>query len=177
MLTLVLGGARSGKSAYAQSLCADRAAVFIAAARDAGDPEWRERIARHRRDRPPCWRTIEAPLALTEALEGVGQEEVALVDCLGVWVANLMYEHREQAPAEIEAEVLAHVERAATIALRRETIVVSNEVGSATVPEHPLARHFRDVLGFANQIVARRADRVVLVVAGIPMTVKDGGAR
>jgi adenosylcobinamide kinase / adenosylcobinamide-phosphate guanylyltransferase len=177
MLTLVLGGARSGKSAYAQSLCADRAAVFIATARDVGDPEWRERIARHRRDRPPRWRTIEAPLALVETLEGVPQEAVALVDCLGVWVGNLMYEHRELATAESEAQVLGRVECVATIAARRETIVVSNEVGSATVPEHPVARRFRDMLGFANQIVARHAGRVVLVVAGIPMTVKDGGAR
>lgn len=177
MLTLVLGGARSGKSRYAQSLCSGRSVVFLATARDEGDAEWRERIARHRTDRPPTWRTVEAQSDLAGALAAVGEGETALVDCLSLWVANLMDERRDSGPREVEAGVLAEVERALDAVAGPDAVIVSNEVGSATVPDHPVARQFRDLLGFANQAVARRADRVVLVVAGLPMVLKDGGGR
>jgi adenosyl cobinamide kinase/adenosyl cobinamide phosphate guanylyltransferase len=110
-------------------------------------------------------------------LAAVGEGETALVDCLSLWVANLMDGRRDCAPREVEAGVLAEVERALDAVAGRDAVIVSNEVGSATVPEHPVARRFRDLLGFANQAVARRADRVVLVVAGLPMVLKDGGGR
>ena len=177
MLTLVLGGARSGKSRYAQSLCSGRSVVFLATARDEGDAEWRERIARHRADRPPTWRTLEAPVDLAGALAAVGEGETALVDCLSLWVSNLMDGRRDCAPCDVEARLLAEVERALDAVVGCDAVIVSNEVGSATVPEHPVARRFRDLLGFANQAVARRADRVVLVVAGLPTVLKDGGGR
>ncbi len=174
MLTLVLGGARSGKSRYAQSLCSGREVVFLATGRDQGDPEWRARIARHRRDRPPGWRTVEAPLDLATAFAAVGEGELALVDCLSLWVSNLMDERRSASEPDVEAHVLGELERALDAAAGRDAVIVSNEVGSATVPGHPVARHFRDLLGFANQAVAGRADRVVLVVAGLPVVLKDG---
>lgn len=177
MLTLVLGGARSGKSRYAQSLCFGRRVVFLATARDESDGEWRERIARHRADRPPTWRTLEAPVDLAGALAAVGEGETALVDCLSLWVSNLMDEQRDCAPDVLEARVLGEVERTIDAVAGRDTVIVSNEVGSATVPEHLVARRFRDLLGFANQAVARRADRVVLLVAGLPIVLKDGGGR
>lgn len=175
MLTFVLGGARSGKSAYARSLCAGRPVVFVATARDDGDAEWSERIARHRRDRPSGWRTVEAPTDLAAALETVRLEEIALVDCLGVWLSNLMYEYRELALDDAEARILGEVERVLATARRMDVVVVSNEVGGGIVPEHPVARRFRDLLGFSNQWVARAADRVFLVTAGLPAVLKGGG--
>jgi adenosylcobinamide kinase/adenosylcobinamide-phosphate guanylyltransferase len=173
MLTLVLGGARSGKSRYAQSLCSGRDVVFLATARDQGDPEWRARIARHRGDRPPGWRTVEVPIDLATALGSVAEGELAVVDCLGLWVSNQMDERRPSAALDVEAYLLAELERAFDAIVGRDAVIVSNEVGSATVPEHPVARRFRDLLGFANQAVARRADRVVLIVAGLPMVLKE----
>lgn len=186
MLTLVLGGARSGKSRYAQSLCSGRDVLFLATAREQGDVEWRARIARHRGDRPPGWRTVEAPIDLATALGSMSNGEAAVIDCLGLWVSNLMDEQRALAAADLEVAVLGQLERTLDAIAGRDAVIVSNEVGSATVPEHPVARRFRDLLGFANQAVARRADRVVLVVAGLPMVLKDasdqrvsavGGAR
>ncbi|HEY8150602.1 MAG TPA: bifunctional adenosylcobinamide kinase/adenosylcobinamide-phosphate guanylyltransferase [Vicinamibacteria bacterium] len=175
MLTFVLGGARSGKSAYARSLCASRPVVFVATARDDGDGEWSQRIARHRRDRPSAWRTVEAPTDIAAALETVRVDEVALVDCLGVWLSNLMYEQRDLAPDAAEARILGEVERFLAAARRLDVVVVSNEVGGGTVPEHPVARRFRDLLGLSNQWVARAADRVFLVTAGLPAVLKGGG--
>lgn len=174
MLTLVLGGARSGKSAYAQSLCAGRSVLFVATARDEGDAEWRERIARHRRERPPAWRTLEEPLDLPAAIGATAPGETVLVDCLSLWVSNLLHEERERAWAEAEDRILGEVQRLVSAAAGREAVVVSNEVGGGTVPEHPLARRFRDLLGRANQAVARAADRVVLLTAGIPLVLKEG---
>ncbi len=175
MLTLVLGGARSGKSRYAQSLCSGRDVVFLATARDQGDPEWRARIARHRGDRPPTWRTVEVPIALATALAAVCEGEVALVDCLSLWVSNLMDEQRTSTESDLEAYVLDELERAFDAVAGRDAVIVSNEVGSATVPDYPVARRFRDLLGFANQAAADRADRVVLIVAGLPIVLKDEG--
>lgn len=177
MLTLVLGGARSGKSAYAQSICAGRQVVFVATSRDEGDPEWRDRIARHQGGRPAEWRTVEAPVDLAAAVAAVGKAEIALVDCLGVWVSNLMYERRERGVAETERHILAEVGRLGDAASGRDAVAVSNEVGDGTVPEHPVARQFRDLLGLANQKLACVADRVVLVTAGLPLVLKDRGVR
>jgi adenosylcobinamide kinase/adenosylcobinamide-phosphate guanylyltransferase len=173
MLTLILGGARSGKSAYAQSLCAGRPVLFLATARDDGDAEWQERIARHRRDRPAAWRTFEEPLDLPAALDAAGPGETALVDCLSVWVSNLLYEERERPWPKVEDRILASVRRFVAAAAGREVVVVSNEVGGGTVPEHSVARRFRDVLGRTNQIVAAAADRVVLITAGLPLVLKE----
>jgi len=181
MLTLILGGARSGKSRYAQSLC-DRSAhvVYIATARadevDA-DHEMRERVARHRADRPANWRTVEEPLDLPRAVREAPVEATLLIDCVTLWVSNLMSEHRKQSTAAQEKMILAQVDDLILTSRLRsegagEIIVVSNEVGGGLTPEHPVGRAFRDLQGFANQRLAQAADKVVFIVAGLPLSLK-----
>jgi adenosyl cobinamide kinase/adenosyl cobinamide phosphate guanylyltransferase len=164
-LTLVLGGARSGKSRYAERVIAALPPpwTYMATA-EAGDAEMGERIAAHRSRRGPNWRTIEAPRDLSGALKACHGQPV-LVDCLTLWLSNLML-----AEADIDAET-ALLEQALAAATA-PVVLVANEVGSGIVPEYPLGRRFRDLQGILNQRVAARADRVVLVVAGIPLAVK-----
>jgi adenosylcobinamide kinase/adenosylcobinamide-phosphate guanylyltransferase len=171
MLTLVLGGARSGKSRYAQSLCVDRPVRYIATAQAAGDAEMIRRIERHRTERPGHWKTIEAPFALVAAL-GESNDELLLVDCITVWLSNLSYRHRELRPEAREKRLLGEVSDFVEATRLHDVIAVSNDVGSGIVPESPVAREFRDLQGLANQIVATAADKVFLMVAGIPTVVK-----
>jgi adenosylcobinamide kinase/adenosylcobinamide-phosphate guanylyltransferase len=165
-LTLVLGGARSGKSRYAESLITARAPPWIyLATGQAGDDEMAHRIAAHRARRNAGWQTIEAPHDLAGALDAAAAQAPLLVDCLTLWLANRML-----AEADVDAEI-ARLEDA----LARRTgaaVLVSNEVGYGIVPENALARRFRDAQGRLNQRLAARADRVVLVVAGLPLVVK-----
>jgi adenosyl cobinamide kinase/adenosyl cobinamide phosphate guanylyltransferase len=165
LVTLVLGGARSGKSRYAEGLVAALPPpwVYVATA-GAGDDEMAERIATHRARRGPQWQTIEAPRDLGTALKSCRSTPV-LVDCLTLWLSNLML-----AEADIEAEV-THLETALA-AMTAPVALVSNEVGYGIVPDYPLGRRFRDHQGILNQRIAARADRVVLVVAGLPLAVK-----
>jgi adenosylcobinamide kinase/adenosylcobinamide-phosphate guanylyltransferase len=165
--TLVLGGARSGKSAHAQALAeaAGGELVFIATA-EAYDDEMRERIARHRADRDTRWRTVEAPRDLVGAIEredGVGR--TILVDCLTLWLSNLLL-----ADEDLDAAGVAL--REAVAGVRGRIIFVSNEVGFGIVPENALARAFRDAQGRLNQRVAAACEAVDLVVAGIRIAVK-----
>jgi adenosylcobinamide kinase/adenosylcobinamide-phosphate guanylyltransferase len=164
---LVLGGARSGKSRYAESLIAASPPpwTYIATA-EAGDAEMAERIAAHRVRRGTNWQTVEAPHDLATALAGAKDTIPVLVDCLTLWLSNRML-----AAADIEVET-AHLE-AALDSRRAPVVLVSNEVGSGIVPDNPLARRFRDLQGRLNQRVAVRANRVVLMVAGLPLVVKD----
>jgi adenosyl cobinamide kinase/adenosyl cobinamide phosphate guanylyltransferase len=164
-LTFVLGGARSGKSRYAESLIAALPPpwAYVATA-EAGDAEMIERIAAHRSRRSSAWRTIEAPRDLNAALKSCETMPV-LVDCLTLWLSNLML-----AEANIEAEI-EHLENTLAAAAA-PVVLVANEVGYGIVPDHPLGRRFRDLQGVLNQRVAARADRVVLVVAGLPLAVK-----
>jgi adenosylcobinamide kinase / adenosylcobinamide-phosphate guanylyltransferase len=180
MLTLILGGARSGKSRYAQSLCEhSEQVVYIATARGGevdSDLEMRERVARHRADRPTNWRTVEEPLDLPRAVRESPVEAVLLIDCVTLWVSNLMWEYRGQTAAAQEKLILAQVDDL-ILASRRsegagEIIIVSNEVGGGLTPEHPVGRAFRDLQGFANQCLARAADKVVFIVAGLPLPLK-----
>ncbi|MGH9935068.1 MAG: bifunctional adenosylcobinamide kinase/adenosylcobinamide-phosphate guanylyltransferase [Blastocatellia bacterium] len=181
MLTLILGGARSGKSRYAQSLC-DRSAqvVYIATARADevdSDHEMRERIARHRADRPANWRTVEEPLDLPRAVREAPVEATLLIDCATLWISNLMWEYRGQTMAAQENQILAQVDDLILASRRRsedagEIIIVSNEVGGGLTPEHPVGRAFRDLQGFANQRLARAADKVVFIVVGLPLPLK-----
>lgn len=163
-LTLVLGGARSGKSAHAEGLIARLPPpwTYIATAQ-AFDEEMRERIAEHRRRRDSRWTTVEAPFDLAGALAAAGG--AVLVDCLTLWLTNLMLagQDREQAFAGLEAWLAeaAH-----------PVVLVSNEVGLGIVPDNALARAFRDEAGRLNQRMAGRADRVLFMVAGLPMVVK-----
>ena len=164
---LVLGGARSGKSAYAQRLAEGAAAerVYCATA-EAGDAEMAARIARHRADRGGGWTTFEAPLALAETLRVEARTgRVVLVDCLTLWLANLMGAGRD-----VEAEIDRLI--AAIGALAGPAVLVSNEVGLGLVPETRLGRDFRDAQGRANQRAAATCDAVVLVAAGLPTLIK-----
>jgi adenosylcobinamide kinase/adenosylcobinamide-phosphate guanylyltransferase len=165
--TLVLGGARSGKTRYALA-AAERLGerpVMIATA-EALDAEMAARIARHRAERGAQWRTLEAPLDLAGALGAVEAGETAVVDCLTLWLSNLMYAERD---VERETETLV-----AALAGRR-VILVANEVGLGVVPDNALARRFRDEAGRMNQRIAAAADRVVFVAAGLPMVLKGAG--
>jgi len=168
-LTLVLGGARSGKSRYAESVIAALPPpwqppwTYVATA-EAGDSEMAARIAAHRARRGSQWRTVEAPRDLAAALESCRTVPV-LVDCLTLWLSNLML-----ADADIDAEI-ARLETALA-STGAPVVLVANEVGSGIVPDNPLGRRFRDLQGILNQRLAARADRVVLVVAGLPLAVK-----
>jgi adenosyl cobinamide kinase/adenosyl cobinamide phosphate guanylyltransferase len=164
-VTLVLGGARSGKSRYAESVMTALPPpwTYVATA-EAGDTEMAERIAAHRARRGPNWQTIEAPHDLPAALR-TSEGRPVLVDCLTLWLSNLLL-----ADDNIDAET-ALLEQALA-ANTAPVVLVANEVGYGIVPEHPLGRRFRDLQGLLNQRIAARADRVVLVVAGIPLAVK-----
>jgi len=164
-LTLVLGGARSGKSRYAESLIGSLPPPwFYLATATAGDDEMAARIAAHRARRAAAWRTVEAPRDIARALAACGNAP-ALVDCLTLWLSNLML-----AEADIEAEV-ERLEQALQAAAA-PVVLVANEVGLGIVPDHPLGRRFRDWQGLVNQRMAARADRVVLMVAGLPLVLK-----
>ena len=164
-VTLVLGGARSGKSAYAESLVAGPGAVYLATA-EAIDDEMGERIARHRARRGADWTTVETPLDLASALRAhaPGASGV-LVDCLTVWLGNLMHAGRE-----IDREAGSLLESLAVSPV--PVVLVANEVGLGVVPDNPMARAFRDHAGRLNQALAARAGRVVLVTAGLPLVLK-----
>jgi adenosylcobinamide kinase/adenosylcobinamide-phosphate guanylyltransferase len=165
-LTLVLGGARSGKSRYAESLITAQAPPWIyVATAQSGDDEMTERIAAHRVRRSAGWQTVEAPHDLTGVLDGAPAHARLLVDCITLWLSNRML-----ADADLDREI-EYLEEA--IARRAGvTVLVSNEVGYGIVPDSALARRFRDLQGRVNQRLAARADRVVLLVAGLPLVVK-----
>jgi adenosylcobinamide kinase / adenosylcobinamide-phosphate guanylyltransferase len=164
-VTLVLGGARSGKSRYAESLMAALPPpwIYIATA-EAGDAEMAGRIAAHRARRGPNWRTIEALANLDRVLADHRSEPV-LVDCLTLWLSKLLLDD-----GALEDEMV-RVEKSLLLATAPK-VLVSNEVGAGIVPEHPLGRRFRDLQGVLNQRVAAIADCVVLMVAGLPLVVK-----
>jgi adenosylcobinamide kinase / adenosylcobinamide-phosphate guanylyltransferase len=174
MLTLILGGARSGKSRLAQRLAANTGRVaYIATARAGDDPEMAARIERHRAERPSSWQTIEEPLALAAAVERAAHEAGAiLVDCLTIWLSNLFWEHRDGTTRQVEDAARAELERTAACARRCRVILVSNELGSGTVPESGVTRAFRDTQGLLNQWAAEAADEVILTVAGLPLYLK-----
>ncbi len=165
--TLVLGGARSGKSRFAESLARDSglARVYLATA-TAGDEEMRARIAHHRAQRGDGWRTVEEPLALVDALSReAGEGRVVLVDCLTLWLSNLMHAAHD---VEAETKALAGWLRDT----RHPVLLVSNEVGLGLVPETPLGRDFRDAQGRLNQAIAAVVANVAFVAAGLPLWLK-----
>jgi len=167
LVTLILGGARSGKSRYAEKLAEDQpgGCIYIATA-GAGDGEMAARIRRHRERRGARWRTIEEPLALTDAIvREAAPGHIVLVDCLTLWLANLMAADRD-----IAAETASLI--AALGTANGPVILVSNEVGQGIVPDNALARAFRDHAGLLHQEVAAASSRVVMVAAGLPLVLK-----
>ncbi|MDB5566585.1 MAG: adenosylcobinamide kinase [Tardiphaga sp.] len=165
--TLVLGGARSGKSPFAERLIHDSGLtrVYLATA-TAGDDEMTTRIAQHRKQRGDGWITIEEPLALVDALTREATHgRAVLVDCLTLWLSNLMFAERDP---EIEARRLVRFLGVAKYPI----VFVSNEVGLGLVPETPLGRAFRDAQGRLNQIVAAAVPQVVFIAAGLPLWLK-----
>jgi adenosylcobinamide kinase/adenosylcobinamide-phosphate guanylyltransferase len=164
---LVVGGQRSGKSRFAEDLVvrSGRRPIYIATA-TAGDNEMADRISKHRARRGDGWTTIEAPLALASAITKEADAEVAvLVDCLTLWLANLIAAERK-----IERETAALL--AALAAATGPVVLVSNEVGGGIIPDNPLARRYADALGVLNQAVAAEVNRVVVMAAGQPLLVK-----
>ena len=165
-LTLLLGGARSGKSALAvrRARRFGGPVVFVATG-EPGDAEMVERIARHRAERPAGWTTVEAPLELAAALAAAPEDACAIVDCLSLWVANLLLRGDDE-----DAVAASAVESARLAAARPgATIAVTNEVGMGVVPVHELGRRYRDVLGRVNAVWAGAAAEAALVVAGRPL--------
>jgi adenosyl cobinamide kinase/adenosyl cobinamide phosphate guanylyltransferase len=162
-LTFLLGGARSGKSALALRLAARHDEVVFVATGEARDDEMTARIERHRAERPAHWRTVEEPLRLRAAIEAAPPDACLVVDCLSLWVANLL-----EAGEPVDDGV-------AGVATSRPgpTIAVSNEVGMGLVPTTPLGREYRDVLGRVNATWAAAADRAYLVVAGRALPLED----
>ena len=182
-ITLILGGVRSGKSAWAEQQAAARnQPVLYLATGQAGDGEMAERIRRHQDRRPTSWQSIEEPLrpaaALSAALStAAGPPPVVLLDALDVWIANIILEQESADFAAVEALVLAELARLLAVC-RQQTaaaILVSSEVGLSPVPPNALGRRFQDLAGVVNQQTAAAADAVYLVVAGLPVQIKSQG--
>jgi adenosylcobinamide kinase/adenosylcobinamide-phosphate guanylyltransferase len=177
-LILILGGVRSGKSAYAQELAQHQGAhcVLFVATAEAGDAEMARRITAHRQSRPATWRTLEAPREVAKAIEdSLGDARVVLIDCLTLLVSNVILALGETPdPSQAEHAVQAEVQALwQTCQARPATfIVVSNEVGLGLVPDNPLGRLYRDLLGQANQVLAVHAQAVYWMVAGLAVELK-----
>jgi adenosylcobinamide kinase/adenosylcobinamide-phosphate guanylyltransferase len=173
-ITLITGGARSGKSAFAEKLAQQRAGddvLFIATA-EALDDEMRERIAQHRAERPPAWHTLEAARELPEAIrETEWMPRLILLDCLTLWVTNELLGDDSNLERRLfcQLDLITDWVRFQGIAL----ILISNEVGSGIVPDNALSRRYRDTLGRVNAYVADKADQVYLMVAGLPLEIKS----
>ncbi|MDE2767744.1 MAG: bifunctional adenosylcobinamide kinase/adenosylcobinamide-phosphate guanylyltransferase [Chloroflexota bacterium] len=175
-LTLVLGGVRAGKSRYAQELAGDGGRVLFVATAEPGDEEMAARIAAHRAERPATWSTLEEPIDLVTALTPLVPDfDTVLIDCLTLWVSNLLLQDpdREGTPAHIQTQA----RRLIDLYERSDVswIVVSNEVGLGVIPTTRLGRDFADGLGRVNQQFAAAADDVVVMFAGLPVNLKTPG--
>lgn len=173
-LIFILGGARSGKSAYALKLAEAMASkkLYLATAQ-ALDKEMAEKIKKHKKQRGNNWTTIEEPIKLADVIRGDKKHDVILLDCLTLWVSNLM--SKESGVRSQKSEVIyKNINQLISTCKKSKAniVVVSNEVGLGIVPDNPLARKFRDIAGIANQKMAEAADEVYFVAAGMPMRMK-----
>ena len=178
-LCLILGGVRSGKSAFAEKLAQDKdGPILYVATGLATDPEMEQRIRRHRESRPAHWKTLEEPINLAAGIEtelgSMAAPSAVLVDSLDLWVANWLLEHESEEAAVVEDSVICGIDQLLSVACRTPAayFLVSSEVGLSLVPPEPLGRRFQDLLGLVNQRVAAAADSVYFVVAGIPKQIK-----
>lgn len=176
-MTFILGGTRSGKSSFAEKLAgASGEGVLFIATGKAVDDEMKERIAAHKLKRPSNWRTVEADgdiqsifKELENSKSDTTGEETVLIDCVSFYVADLMNTHNKK-----EDEIIDQFKDIKDLlTFHRNVVMVSSEVGLGIVPSYPLGREFRDTLGAINQMLAETADQVIMMVAGIPMTVKN----
>ena len=171
---LILGGARSGKSRFAQNLAGKLSGkVLFVATGGAGDEEMRSRIEEHEKSRPRTWHTLEAPVKIGERIpEQIGNADVVIIDCITMLISNLLV--GEEDDKYKEEQVTTEIDQLIKCMDKLEVtfILVSNEVGLGLVPESRLGRFYRDLLGRANQLLAQRADEVYVMVAGIPVEVK-----
>lgn len=167
-LIFILGGARSGKSRFALRLCEDQEAVVFIATALPLDSEMEGRIERHRSERPSYWKTIEEPVNLLKALKDASDSPCIIIDCLTMWVSNLLERYSDDEIVELAKELSLYSK-----GLKCAVIAVSNEVGLGIVPEYPLGRRYRDLLGKVNQIFAENADKVFFMIAGIPLELKN----
>ena len=183
-LILITGGARSGKSAFAERLAKRNERALFVATSEALDDDMARRIAAHRLSRPKHWDTLEEPRLLTDAIraqlaQGPHAYDAVVVDCLTMWVSNLLLAHEEDADAE--AGIIAAVQTLLNFcdsdASGARWIIVTNEVGLGIVPSSSLGRAYRDALGRVNSLVASRADKVYLMAAGLALNLKALGAR
>lgn len=173
-LFLITGGARSGKSRYAEELAKSFGGeVAYIATLEPGDDEMRRRIERHKARRPRGWRTVETPFGIARDIADA-EEQIVLFDCLSGWVSNLLLAHQEQGEEEVLDAVLREVDEFLAVirAAEKTVVVVTNEVGSGVVPDHRLGRWYRDALGLANQRVAAEANAVCMVTVGLPLVLK-----
>jgi adenosylcobinamide kinase/adenosylcobinamide-phosphate guanylyltransferase len=169
---LILGGARSGKSTYAQKsaeLAASGRPLVMIATAEPFDAEMTARIAAHRVSRGPAWRTLEAPLQVGDAIVSLPPQSCAVLDCLTIWLSNVMLK-------EADIDSALHDLEGAAKTFEGDLWLVSNEVGNGLVPETPLGRAFRDASGRMNQRMAALADEVTLVIAGLPLTLKKASS-
>ena len=185
-LILVLGGARSGKSSFAEEIVKKYGGLdvtYIATA-EAKDEEMAERIKQHQSSRPEGWTTIEKPQAVSSALENIERERVVLLDCVTVLVSNLLLadeeldeDEYEFSAQEREEEIMTELEKITAQVEERDLtlVVVSNEVGQGLVPPYQAGRVYRDLVGRANQFLAAKADGVYITYAGLPVEIKELG--
>jgi adenosylcobinamide kinase / adenosylcobinamide-phosphate guanylyltransferase len=180
-LTFVIGGARSGKSAFAMKLASKYEHVCYVATADLAqtsqinDNEMARRIQNHKKNRPANWGTIEAPFDLDKAISNInGKIDVVLIDCITLYITNMLLNSRKAQEEKKEKHIIDAINRLCISCKKIPSyvIIVSNEVGYGIVPDNPLSRRFRDIAGYANQLIAREADSVFLVTAGIETKIK-----
>ncbi len=182
MITLVLGGARSGKSSFAERIAhyrGGRGVIYLATA-EAGDQEMAARIEKHIQNRPQEWETVEESLQVSKVIAGINSEKVVLLDCITVLLSNLLLQggvdnglNIEEREAKIMEEMQAIIEEA--VKKNLELIMVSNEVGMGLVPGNKLGRVYRDIAGRVNKYLAENADEVYITFAGYPLEIKKQG--
>ncbi len=168
-IIFIVGGARSGKSTLAAGIAKKHGKVAVIATGEPKDCEMKARIAKHRKNRPSNWKTIEEPVDIASALDKTGDKfACVLIDCLTLWISNMMGKGYHDKRITAEAKSLLRTARKK----KSLTILVSNEVGLGIVPENKMARDFRDTAGIVNQLTARQADKVYFTVSGIPLLIK-----
>jgi len=179
MLTLILGGARSGKSSFAEKIAQKKGGneVSYVATAEARDEEMKKRIKKHKNMRNSNWQTIEEPLFLGEVLSSLSPGKVVLVDCITIFITNHIFLNENKNEkidySSKEEKIIEEIEKIIEQSKNKDVILVSNEIGMGVVPSNKLGREFRDIAGRVNQFLAQEAAEVYLTIAGIPVELKE----